>query len=49
MTPLYEKRQEWAKRPEDIKDIITEGSKHARTIAEKTMADVRKAMKIGWI
>lgn len=49
MTPLYEKRREWAKRPEDIKDIIKEGSKHARTIAEKTMADVRKAMKIDWI
>ncbi len=49
MTPLYERRQEWAKRPDDIKDIIRQGNQRAQTLAAKTMADVRKAMKIDWI
>ncbi len=49
MTPIYERRQEWIKRPDDIKDIIRQGNKKVRILAEKTMADVRKAMKIDWI
>ncbi len=49
MTPLYERRQEWAKRPDDIKDIIRQGNQRAQALAAKTMADVRKAMKIDWI
>jgi tryptophanyl-tRNA synthetase len=49
MTPIYERRLEWARRPDDIRDIIRQGSEKARVRAEKTMADVRKAMKIDWI
>lgn len=49
MTPLYERRQEWINRPDDIKDIIIEGNKKARIIAEKTIAEVRQVMKIDWI
>lgn len=49
MTPIYERRQEWLKRPDDIRDIINEGNKKARSVAESTMAEVRKAMNIGWL
>ena len=49
MTPIYERRQGWLKRTDDIRDIIIEGNKKARIIAEKTMAEVRKVMKIDWI
>lgn len=49
MTPLYERRQEWAKRPDDIKDIIRQGNKKAQMLAARTMADVRKAMNIDWL
>lgn len=49
MTPIYEKRQEWLKRTDDIKDIIIEGNKNARKVAEKTMDEVRRVMKIDWM
>lgn len=49
MTPIYEKRREWLKRPDDVRDIIMTGNQKARMIAEKTMSDVRRAMKIDWI
>lgn len=49
LTPIYERRQDWIKRPGDIRDIIIEGNRKARLIAEKTMSEVRKAMKIDWI
>ena len=48
-TPIYEKRQEVLKHEDDIKDVIREGNAVARVIAEKTMTDVREAMKIDWI
>lgn len=49
MTPIFEKRQEWAKRPDDINDIIKKGNEKARVRAEETIVDVRRAMKIDWI
>lgn len=48
MTPIYERRQEWVNRLDDIRDIINEGNKKARSVAQKTMAEVREAMKVGW-
>lgn len=48
-TPMYEKRSEILKHPEDIKDVIRKGNSIARDIAEKTMDEVREAMKIDWI
>ena len=44
--PIRERRQYYEKRPDLVKDIMQEGSDRARRIAEKTMADVRSAMKI---
>ena len=49
LTPIYERRLEWLKRTDDIRDIILEGNKRARVIAERTMDEVRKVMKIDWI
>jgi len=48
-TPIYEKRQCWVDKPDEVKSIILEGNKKAKILAEKTMSDVRKAMKIDWI
>lgn len=48
MTPIYERRLEWLKRPDDIKDIVREGNRRAREVASKTMEEVRRVMKIDW-
>lgn len=48
MTPIYERRQDILNKPEMIREIIENGSDKARKAAEKTMDDVRKAMKIDW-
>jgi tryptophanyl-tRNA synthetase len=47
-TPIYEKRQELMKKPGYIKEVVENGNANARKTAEKTMIDVRKAMKIDW-
>lgn len=44
LAPFREKRAELAKRPDDIKDILEDGAKRARNIAESTMQEVRKAI-----
>ncbi len=46
ITPIYERRQELATRPDTVWDVLVEGSKRARQVAEATMEDVRAAMKI---
>ncbi len=48
LTPIYEKRQELMERPAYIREVIENGNERARKIAQKTMSDVRKAMKIDW-
>jgi len=49
MAPIWERRQEWEKRPDDIRDIIKDGNGKARETASRTLSDVRKAMNIDWI
>jgi tryptophanyl-tRNA synthetase len=44
LAPLRERRAELAKRPDDIFDILKDGGKRARAIAQQTMADVREAV-----
>lgn len=44
--PIREKRLYYEKRLDLVHDIMREGSHRARRTAEKTMADVRSAMKI---
>ena len=43
---VHARRPELAKRPDTVWDILVEGSKRAREVAEATMEDVRGAMKI---
>ena len=43
---VHARRPEFAKRPDSVWDILLEGSKRAREVAEATMEDVRGAMKI---
>ncbi len=43
---VHARRPEFAKRPDTVWDVLIEGSRKAREVAEATMEDVRGAMKI---
>jgi tryptophanyl-tRNA synthetase len=43
---VHSRRPEFAKRPDTVWDVLVEGSRKAREVAEATMEDVRGAMKI---
>ena len=43
---VLEKRTSMMKKPSFVEDILNEGSKKAQAEAQKTMGEVRKAMKI---
>jgi tryptophanyl-tRNA synthetase len=46
--PIREKRELLSKNPDEIINIIREGTNKARLIAKETMIEVRKAMKINY-
>jgi tryptophanyl-tRNA synthetase len=50
MIPPLEKirgrRQAFAEKPDTIKDILYEGSRRARKVAEQTMSEVRDAVQL---
>ncbi|MBW1805115.1 MAG: tryptophan--tRNA ligase [Deltaproteobacteria bacterium] len=46
LTPAREKRQELESDLNMVKDIIEDGNRRAKSIAEKTMAEVKEAVKI---
>lgn len=48
MTPIYDRRQALLQKPEMIKEIVHNGNTNARKRAQKTMEEVRSAMKIDW-
>lgn len=48
LAPIYEKRQEILSKPDYVNDIVQKGNKEARSIAEKTIEEVRSVMKIDW-
>jgi tryptophanyl-tRNA synthetase len=48
LAPIYEKRQEIIKKPEYLREVVENGNEIARKAAQKTMEEVRKAMKIDW-
>ena len=47
ITPVRERRVEYEKHPKRVLEVIDDGSKRARTEAQKTMARVREAV-FGW-
>jgi len=48
LEPIQERRRQYETRPDDVRDIILEGSRKAREEAERTMTTVRQAVKINW-
>jgi tryptophanyl-tRNA synthetase len=47
LTPILESRNTYENDLSSVMDIISDGEKRARVVAERTMNDVRTAMKIG--
>lgn len=47
LAPILERRKKLEANPGHVKDILIEGEKKARVVAEKTMAEVRNKMLIG--
>jgi len=48
LAPIHARRPELASRPDTVWDILIEGSKKARAVAQATMDEVRAAMKISY-
>jgi tryptophanyl-tRNA synthetase len=46
LKPIQERRKELAAHPEKVAEIIAEGSRKARVVAQKTLAEVVEAMKL---
>jgi len=46
LAPLSARRRDWEKRPDEVWQILVEGSRLARVTAQATMDEVRGAMKI---
>jgi tryptophanyl-tRNA synthetase len=48
ISPIRTRREELAKNPEAVMDILKRGTEEAREEAKKTMVEVRKALKINY-
>jgi tryptophanyl-tRNA synthetase len=46
LSAIHARRPEFASRPDTVWDVLLEGSKKARAVAQATMDEVRGAMKI---
>ena len=46
ISPLLQRRQEYAKRIDEIKDIMADGNEKANAVANETMHEVREAVKL---
>jgi tryptophanyl-tRNA synthetase len=46
LEPIREKRRQLEARPDDVKQVISEGNRKARAVAIETMAEVREAVKL---
>lgn len=47
MKPIYEKRKALEPRRSEVKEILMEGSKKAKSVAQKTLAEAKDAVGIG--
>ena len=47
LTPTWEKRQEFAQKPNMVDEVIDAGTKKAVAVARQTIAEVSEAMRIG--
>ena len=48
LRPIRERRAEYASRPKQVREIIVEGTRKGRAVAQTTMDDVRAAMKLNY-
>jgi tryptophanyl-tRNA synthetase len=48
LEPMRQRRAELLATPDTIRDIVADGSRRARLVAQDTMARVREAMKISY-
>jgi tryptophanyl-tRNA synthetase len=48
LKPIRERREEFAKDPAQVMQIIKDGTTKARSVASETMVEVKKAMKIDY-
>jgi tryptophanyl-tRNA synthetase len=48
LEPIRERRSEYASKPELLREIILEGTRKGRAVAQQTMEEVRAAMKISY-
>lgn len=46
LSPLLQRRQEYARRTVEIEDIIADGNRRATAVARQTMGEVREAVKL---
>ena len=46
--PMRQKREELSRRPDTVMDILKDGSARARKVAQATMEEVHRAMKIAY-
>ena len=48
LEPIREKRRYYDERPELVREILMDGTKHAREIAKENMARIKEAMKLNY-
>lgn len=48
LEPIRERRNEFAAQPDRVREIIVEGTRKGRAVAQETMSEVRSAMKISY-
>jgi tryptophanyl-tRNA synthetase len=48
LAPIRERRVRWANDPDAVRDVIADGNRRARAVAERTMDEVRAAMGLGF-
>ena len=48
LAPLLERRESWMARPEDVLEIMTQGTLKARAVAKETVEQAEDAMKINF-
>jgi tryptophanyl-tRNA synthetase len=46
LEPIRDRRRELLARPDYIRDVLVDGSRRARTVAQETMEKVRAAVKL---
>lgn len=46
LAPIRDRRQRYAARPAEVREIILEGTRKGRALAQATMEEVRRAMKL---